>query len=655
MPMSIRNNNAANMVLGEWKKNDKSLAKDLKKAASGMKLNSAEDDASGYSISEKMRTQLRSLNQDIINSQTGASLMHVAEGGIQNIVDELRSLKELAINAANDHNTDADRATLQKEFEQRSADIEDIASSTNYNGKLLLNGNYGTGGSPIRSFPAVNATPDLATVGTISGSSAYTVTKNGLYNIDAAFSGNISIGAGVTEVEFVGPGSTLSDVYISGNTGGNLKLILKNFSTQNTQLKSSIRFAGSNNQLIFKGTNSITMNASGQNKEAIINVGGGLTLQGGDTNGTGTLNIGESWSLAAAIGSDSQQDSSDADITINSGTISLHGSGLQSSFGSADIGSGWRGAIGNITIAGGNISINDNSLNDGACIGSGSGGTAKDIYIGNGANIDVAFCDGAGIGSGAGEKYYVADASVGNITIENATINAHPTSSTHAEAAAIGSGSGVPGIKSGHNNKTTAGNIIIRNSTINASSVTGAAIGSGESSGVGIISIGSGNTIQATSQQGENIGLGVNGYYIAKESPDMPQYDHPLVIHTGTKANQAMHCFLESMDLKHLGIAETKVTTRQKATDALDDIDNAINYALDQQTTVGSYISRLHYTTSNLTTASENTQASESTIRDADMAKTMMDYARDNVLSQSAQAMLAQANQNASSVLSLLQ
>ena len=128
MPMSIRNNNAANMVRGEWKKNDKSLAKDLKKAASGMKLNSAEDDASGYSISEKMRTQLRSLNQDIMNSQTGASLMHVAEGGIQNIVDELRSLKELAINAANDHNTDADRATLQKEFAQRSADIEDIAS-----------------------------------------------------------------------------------------------------------------------------------------------------------------------------------------------------------------------------------------------------------------------------------------------------------------------------------------------------------------------------------------------------------------------------------------------------------------------------------------------------------------------------------------------
>ena len=66
-------------------------------------------------------------------------------------------------------------------------------------------------------------------------------------------------------------------------------------------------------------------------------------------------------------------------------------------------------------------------------------------------------------------------------------------------------------------------------------------------------------------------------------------------------------------------------------------------------------MSRLSYTSSNLTTASENVQASESTIRDADMAKEMTEYTKSNVLAQSAQSMLAQANQNASGVLSLLQ
>ena len=67
-------------------------------------------------------------------------MLRVAEGGVQSIIDELRTLKELALNAANDHNTDLDRATIQKEFDQRRANIDNIAVETNYNGKRLLVG-----------------------------------------------------------------------------------------------------------------------------------------------------------------------------------------------------------------------------------------------------------------------------------------------------------------------------------------------------------------------------------------------------------------------------------------------------------------------------------------------------------------------------------
>ena len=77
--------------------------------------------------------------------------------------------------------------------------------------------------------------------------------------------------------------------------------------------------------------------------------------------------------------------------------------------------------------------------------------------------------------------------------------------------------------------------------------------------------------------------------------------------------------------------------------------------ALNQQTTIGSMQSRLEYTVSNLTAASENTQSSESVIRDANMAKEMTEYTKNNVITQAAQSMLAQANQNSSQVLSLLQ
>lgn len=117
--MQIMNSGATMAALGELKKNDTTLGKELKKVASGMKVNSAGDGASEYAISEKMRVRLRSLDQDIENVQTGKNLVRTAEGGIQEIVNNLRSMKTMAIDSANDHNTDTDRATIDKEFQQR--------------------------------------------------------------------------------------------------------------------------------------------------------------------------------------------------------------------------------------------------------------------------------------------------------------------------------------------------------------------------------------------------------------------------------------------------------------------------------------------------------------------------------------------------------
>ncbi len=78
MPMTVMNNSSAMMALGELNKNNKALSKSLKKVASGMKINSAMDDASGYAISERMRVQIRSLDQDIQNTQNGSSMLKVA-------------------------------------------------------------------------------------------------------------------------------------------------------------------------------------------------------------------------------------------------------------------------------------------------------------------------------------------------------------------------------------------------------------------------------------------------------------------------------------------------------------------------------------------------------------------------------------------------
>ena len=140
MAMMIMNNAAAAMTLGELNKNISQVGKQLKKLSSGQRIVGAGDDASGYSISEKMRVRIRALGQDERNVQNGASLLRVAEGGIQSQIEIMRTIKEKVIDADNDTNTDLDRATIQKEIDQGYQQIQDIAWETRYNGKLLLVG-----------------------------------------------------------------------------------------------------------------------------------------------------------------------------------------------------------------------------------------------------------------------------------------------------------------------------------------------------------------------------------------------------------------------------------------------------------------------------------------------------------------------------------
>ncbi len=109
------------------------------------------------------------------------------------------------------------------------------------------------------------------------------------------------------------------------------------------------------------------------------------------------------------------------------------------------------------------------------------------------------------------------------------------------------------------------------------------------------------------------------------------------------------------MSCKGLGIASLDISKKAGAADAIDTIRNAIDKVSEQRGVLGATQNRLEYTINNLDTASENLQSANSRIRDTDMAKMMMEYTKVNVLTQSAQAMLAQANQQPQSVLQLLQ
>lgn len=622
--MTILNNTAAAMTLGELNKNVSQVGKQLAKVSSGQKITGAGDGASEYSISERMRVQIRGLEQDIQNAKNGKSLLRVAEGGIQSIIDELRGMRELALKSANDTNTDLDRATIQKEFNSRRDNIDDIANTTNYNGKLLLRGTVGGGGGSaplkrLREPRAVTEPSDPpATLG-VGGQIDY----GGVWIIPRGFTGTIAIADSAKDVKLVqeDPSTPLTDVFIQGPSTGEANLWIENLNIANADVsRPTIQFYGTDNVLSFKGTNELLFSTG--RSSASIHIGDGLEI-----NGTGKLTMGNTdkrWevgtspmSAGALIGTDANESRPDAYLMINSGEFSLGCNGE-----GAMIGAGGHSTMGDIIINGGTFDLKHGG--GASCLGSGQAGTVGDIYIRK-ATIHGITDDGAVIGSGWG------GAKAGDIYIQDATIDV----SCEGSGGLTNGGSGA-GIGSGANG-SSVGNITIQNSNVDAKSTAGEDIGAGVQSTAGKVDID-----------------GTGGGKLIR----------PLIFQTGTKANQALFCYIMDMGLKSLGIEETSVSSRPQAVAALGDpndgtvlgpIDKALEYALDNQTRIGAYMSRLEETEENLVTAHENTTASESTIRDADMAKEMAAYTKANILQQASQSMLAQANQTASSVLSLLQ
>ena len=434
MAMVVKNNLSAKNTLNQLDKKDKATAKSLKKLSTGMKINSAGDDASGLSISERMAVQIRSLDQDNQNSQNGVSMLKTAEGAVSSTVDILRTLKEKAINAANDSNTDADRATMQKEFDQAIQQIDENAQQT-YNGQTLVDGSK------------ENYIPSPGTYTSLTNETLSSDTDDFTYLTDLADSDGNSLRIDSTDtmtVSYVMNGKTytgstkVGDIMLNGifdYTVGDSDIVLR------TPVDNTV------------GTNEFG--------ETVMNPSGKTALT----------------FMSQVPGVDHQ--------------------------------------IAGLTI------------------------TFQDKY-------------------GTAKRY--ANALFNNFR----------------------------------------------------------------------------ETVRAKD----------------------PSNDNAVDLQVGTKSNQTVRTGLTDMRSRALGLRSTdgetlSITSQVKANAAINVLDNALAKALDQQTSLGSIQSRLGYTSSNIVTASENTTNSMSVIRDADMAQEMTTYTKNNVLSQAAQSMLAQANQSSSSVLSL--
>ena len=147
--MIINHNIAALNTYRQLSINNNATSKSLEKLSSGYRINRAGDDAAGLAISEKMRGQIRGLNQATRNAQDGISLIQTAEGALAETHSMLQRMRELAVQANNGTNTDDDLSEIQKEIEQLKAEIDRIAEKTEFNTKPLLNGSLSTGTGSI--------------------------------------------------------------------------------------------------------------------------------------------------------------------------------------------------------------------------------------------------------------------------------------------------------------------------------------------------------------------------------------------------------------------------------------------------------------------------------------------------------------------------
>ncbi|MCL0106423.1 hypothetical protein M1N78_01760 [Peptococcaceae bacterium] len=197
--MIINHNISALNTYRQLTVNNMAMARSLEKLSSGLRINRAGDDAAGLAISEKMRGQIRGLEQATRNAQDTISLIQTAEGGLNETHAILQRMRALAVQATNDTNTADDRAEIQKEIDQLKTEIDRIANTTEFNTKKLLNGMVAA---------TASVTPGNTNIDTAEVVDA--VLKTGTYNVGVS----TVIDVGVADITDSGTGLGTASITI---------------------------------------------------------------------------------------------------------------------------------------------------------------------------------------------------------------------------------------------------------------------------------------------------------------------------------------------------------------------------------------------------------------------------------------------------------
>ncbi|MHB1374211.1 MAG: flagellin N-terminal helical domain-containing protein [Thauera sp.] len=262
-----------------------SLATSLQRLSSGLRINSAKDDAAGLAISDRMTSQIRGLNQAVRNANDGISLAQTAEGALGEIGTNLQRMRELAIQSANATNSASDRATIDAEVQQLVAEINRVSGQTQFNGLNLLDGSFA--GQQFQVGANANQT---ITVSSVLDARAASLGSNVLSTAGSAMGGASAAGADVTGAVI----STEADLTLSTANGGTTAAISYAQNAGANGIAAAINAAGA----------SVGLSATATNTATISSLGGAGTVSmtlNGTTISANVASTSDLTSLAAAI------------------------------------------------------------------------------------------------------------------------------------------------------------------------------------------------------------------------------------------------------------------------------------------------------------------------------------------------------------------
>jgi flagellin len=314
MALTINTNVMSLNAQRNLSKSQSALAQSMERLSSGLRINSAKDDAAGLAISDRMTSQVNGLNQAQRNSNDGISLAQTAEGALQETTNILQRMRELAVQSSNDTNTSSDRASLQSEVSQLQAEINRIADTTTFNGKSLLDGTFS--GAQFQVGANANQTISFS-ISSAKGSDigSYQVQGSGSSAAAAAMQTAISAttAGGVTA-----NGGTATSVALTGTFNGESFSQTVNFSAGSTAADIASAVNG------YTDTTGISSTAKTQAQISNLQTAGAISFEIDGTTVAATVDsTTDLTSLASAINQQSATTGVSASLSSDKGSITL--------------------------------------------------------------------------------------------------------------------------------------------------------------------------------------------------------------------------------------------------------------------------------------------------------------------------------------------